>query len=233
MSKMKFKNRIMKDWSLECNDEYQSIKEQLNFNDRNTFKKRIIFKTVMVCMASIMFVFFTFNAVLNDEYKGNDAESSMPGDSGEANKPSEDQEFEGGLGDKFEDVEPIQPSNPGEPGSNAYLLFIEGLKANNFEASFIETMTYSSNLPTINGSSSIDEKVFVLQIANFLNGLSYEETIIDEDIKLFNCELVINNDWCKIYFDENEYIALKYENEYHLYKTDCENIYENLKEFIK
>ncbi len=222
---MKFKNRIMKDWSLECTDECQNIKEQLDFNSRNTFKNRIIFKTVMVCMASLIFAFFAFNAILNDGYKVKDAETSIPGNG---------QEFEGGLEDKDDGIRPIQPSDPGESDNNVYLFFLESLKKNNFNALFIETMTYSSNLPTINASSSsIDKKALVVEITNILNGLVFEETIIDESMKSFNCELVINNDWCTIYFDENEYIALKYENEYHVYKTDCENIYDVLKEFIK
>lgn len=211
---MKLKDKIKSKWSLESKDNYEPIKRQVCFNNPvDSFRKRILFKGILTSIASVVFICLLVGLTMKYGHKW----------SGDVQSPG---------GYDGVDGENTAPIEPGEENTSSYLDCIEKLEKLEFDSLLNYSMIYFSYAPTINGSSAGRDKIVnVIKIVKVLNELSYEEVTVSENE--FNYKLVVNNGWCNIHFDENEYLALEYENEYHIYKTDCSNIYEAFIEFIK
>lgn len=241
---MKFKDKIVSKWSLESKDNYEPIKRQLSFNNpHDTFRKRILFKGIVTSVASIVFICLLvgMSIQVEDKWGSDPLAPGMGLDSvgGEGSGNSQTPDNLGGVTDGNEGSQ--KPSNPDNelespvPGApNGYLSFIEEIKKFNFESSLFEKITYSNKLPSIGTSSTnVDKIMFVNEIVEILNKLEFEEITFDENLNTFNHKLVINEYWCIIHFDENEHVALEYNDEYHIYKTNSENVYNELKEFLR
>lgn len=226
---MKIKEKINQKWSLECKDDYEPIHQQLKFNNpHDTFGKRILFKGIVTSVVSIIFFCLLFSLTTKFDYKNN-FDGSMGSAPGESVSPNPDGGDTSDEGNNYEGEESSKPSSPGEPGDNIqnnYYMFIEELKNCYFESSVVNEISYT----TVDNTIQI---TLTNQLIEVINKLEFKETDTNISSTDFTHKVVINGDWCNIYFNESEYIALEYNNEYFVYETNVDNIYETIKENLK
>ncbi len=226
---MKIKEKINQKWSLECKDDYEPIHQQLKFNNpHDTFGKRILFKGIVTSVASIIFFCLLFGLTTEFDYK-NIFDIPMDSAPGESVRPNPGEDEISGEGNNYEGSESSKPLAPGEPGDNVinnYYMFIEELKNCYFESSVVNEISYT----TVDNTIQI---TLINQLIEELNELEYERIYTNISSTDFAHKVVINGDWCNIYFNESEYIALEYNNKYLVYETNVDNIYETIKENLK
>lgn len=234
---MKIKNRITDKWSLECKDDYQSIREKVSFNEHSVPKNKMVFKTVMLSMTSLIVVFLLVLPLLSNPLGfgniGEDIKGNKP-DQPNACPPIGDADSkEDNNSESDESVEPDDPgdSKPGdvtgvEPSQGNYGLFIEDLDQGYINDSYIEYIEY---LDPNNKTLLINDFSKVIEYLNLLEYSVYEnDTVLNADHMI-----VINDGWATIIFDRSCYLAIRYKNKYVTYTTNEDNILENILEYLK
>ena len=118
---------------------------------------------------------------------------------------------------------------PGASSKGEYVLFIEELDKLNFNEIYVENITWHTSNLVASGSGN--NLVLYKECFKVLNELEFTKT--SEDNIDFNYWLIVNGDWCTIYIGEHNYIALEYDNNYYVYETNSDNVYELLKDILK
>lgn len=254
---MKIKKKIIDNWSLECKDNYQEIKEKISFSEPKKNKNKIFIKSISFSFASIIVLALILIPLLNGRFDVNgDAPNSnldttppcnsdTPEDSGN-NKDEENSEGEPNkpipptnsdeLGDSSSDMDPINPEYPNEPEapsnpsspSEDYDIFIESFNNGLIYAPAVENITYYNKgvIENINDKNGLIE---------FLNSLKYEKYLgeYNEIENQLTYTLTFNSEWAKILLGNSRYILFSDGANYIIYVSNVNNIYEEIKEYLK
>lgn len=223
---MKVKKIIKDNWKLESQDNIDSIKEQLSFNEQapnfiQQYKYKMIFSVVscilIVCLfiASGMFVGGGFDGNLSDDPSNPMSPApDAPQDPSNPISPAPDAPQDPSAPDENE--------KPESGDNHIYNLFIEELKNNVIVSDYVNFITYD------NENIEDNEKIKVL--CEFFNNLSYGE--IDEDNIIYEHKLSFN-DWARIEISDSSKIRIIYQDVIISYNTNNDTIIEEVNKILK
>ncbi len=224
---MNIKKELNKKWSLDAKDDYQELREKVNFASSKTYNYHRLIKNISIVFASFILLIGIAGLSISGLKDGFAGEAN--GEMGGSMQP----DYNDNKGEK-PDCDYPSDSLPGsgsesdkeDESVSGYYEFIGDLAKNKINADYVYKMIFIYN----------GEEIVIYDfdsICNYFNFLTYQEKEEVLDVqKEYDAKIIINYDWATIYFDNTNMITIVYENTIKNYMVNTDNVLKDIMEFL-